>query len=227
MESDDVDPHTPSERPPVAAAPRLGAVARRLAQAAGMAVAVTVGVGVFLLLPRPRPQPPAPAPRMAEAIPLAPPAAPSVAPLFPAAEPFVLSPPEPPALRPRIAPPAPKRHAETAIHELRPHAPARRIEAVVAKRPPAVACRAPAAEADRLVCSQPALAAQDRRMREAYADALAAGNDRLRIDRGQALWHGARDRATTGPQLAQLYARRIADLEAAARNPRRPHPIGG
>ncbi|HEX2817636.1 MAG TPA: hypothetical protein VHN39_14675, partial [Phenylobacterium sp.] len=58
-----------------------------------------------------------------------------------------------------------------------------------------------------------------------------AAGDRRRSfgdhDRGQALWHGARDRATTGPQLAQLYARRIADLEAAARNPRRPHPIGG
>jgi uncharacterized protein len=78
-----------------------------------------------------------------------------------------------------------------------------------------------------LVCSEPALAAQDRRMRAAYAHALAAGANRLEIDRAQARWHGARDRATEPRQLAQLYAQRIAALEAAARSPRRPSPTGG
>jgi uncharacterized protein len=94
------------------------------------------------------------------------------------------------------------------------------------RRPPAP-CRAPSVAADRLVCSEPALASLDRRMRAAYARAIAAGADRLEIDRGQARWHGARDRATEPGQLAQLYQRRIADLEAAARNPRRRTSSGG
>jgi hypothetical protein len=54
-------------------------------------------------------------------------------------------------------------------------------------------------------------------MRAAYERAIAAGADRLALDRGQAKWRRVRDHADSRRELAALYARRIADLRAAAR----------
>jgi hypothetical protein len=198
------DPVAPSSREP------FGRAATRMAQACAMVAVVSLGVATLSFFPHPRRVPPAPA--APEPV--------RMAPAAPATAPVALAPP----LRPRIAPP-PVRHRLAA--EVRSQRAVQAPIAVVAARRSPAACRAPHVAADRLVCSEPALATLDRRMRAAYARAIAAGADRLEIDRSQARWHGARDRATGAGQLAQLYARRIADLEAAARNPRRPGPFGG
>ena len=218
------DPSTLRAHP----APPLGRAAIGMAQAAAMAAVVALGVAALSLFPHPHQAPPAPAapPPVRVAV-----AAPAVVPAPVArpapdavAAPVAVEPP----LRPRIAPPPVRRPAVTAAHAVRPHAPARAPIAVVAARRPPLSCRAPSVAADRLVCSEPALASLDRRMRAAYARAIAAGADRLEIDRAQARWHGVRDRTTEPGQLAQLYTRRIADLEAAAaRPPPRRAPSGG
>ena len=80
-------------------------------------------------------------------------------------------------------------------------------------------CRLGSTWADRAVCNNPRLEAQHRRMRQAYERALAAGADPLVIDRAQAEWREARNNASRG-DLGALYARRIRDLDAAARAPR-------
>ncbi len=70
--------------------------------------------------------------------------------------------------------------------------------------------------ADRLVCANPALASQERRMKAAYVKALAAGADPLAVDRGQAEWRELRETARERGALSDLYARRIRELEAIA-----------
>jgi uncharacterized protein YecT (DUF1311 family) len=216
-----MDPSEAGPEIPLGLPPRqpLGSAAMRLAQAAGMFAVVAVGVAVLSLFPHPRqaaPALPSPAPvRVAAA----------VASPVPVASPFPVA--NPPPLRPRIAPPPVRRRLAVVVQPQRPTREARTIAMVAVRRPPGP-CRAPSVTADRLVCSEPALATLDRRMRAAYARAIAAGADRLEIDRAQARWHGARDRTTEPGQLAQLYARRIADLEAAAaRPPLRRAPSGG
>jgi uncharacterized protein YecT (DUF1311 family) len=206
----------------------MGRAAIGMAQAAAMAAVVALGVAALSLFPHPRQAPPAPAApppvRVAAAAAVAAPA-PVASPVPAAAGPVAVE----PSLRPRIAPPPVRRRLPAVVQPQTPARTAARapIVVVAARRPP-LSCRAPSVAADRLVCSEPALATLDRRMRAAYARAIAAGADRLEIDRGQARWHGARDRATQVGQLAQLYLRRIADLEAAAqRPPRRRAPSGG
>lgn len=182
-----------------------------IAQAAAMAAVVTVGVAALSFFPHPRP---APAPIR-------------IAARTQAVAPAPLAAPVAPLLRPRISPPP--AHPHLALSVQRPKAPPASHAAAVASahRGPAPCPRASLA-ADRLVCSEPALASLDRRMRAAYVRAIAAGADRLEIDRGQARWHGARDRTTEPGQLERLYLRRIADLEAAAaRPPGRRAPNGG
>jgi hypothetical protein len=200
-----------------------GGLERRVAVAAVMALTIVAGVGVVLLFPRPRPASPLelarPAPVAHATLPawLSAPASPAVVapPRFPAAEP----PPAPPPLRSR-------RLAEAQV--TRPHAvrlpaiPAH-VTATPARPGP---CRAPASVADRLVCERPGLGSLDRTMRRAYDEALAAGADRLAIDRGQARWRGQRDRATSEAELSRLYAERIADLDDAARQSARRRTDG-
>jgi hypothetical protein len=177
-----------------------------------MAAAIALGLAAVSLLPRGRPVPPPPLPAAAPARPPTPPAI--------AARPAPVAVATPP-LRPRIAPAEAPRHVASAVHrpprpEPRPRWP---LPVVVASRARAP-CPTPRSAADRLVCANPALAAQDRAMHAAYGRALAAGADRLGTDRDQALWRRARERTGDPRQLAQLYARRIADLDTAARHPR-------
>jgi uncharacterized protein YecT (DUF1311 family) len=77
-------------------------------------------------------------------------------------------------------------------------------------------CRLAQTTADQLVCANPALETQHRRMRQAYEAALAAGADPLEIDRVQATWRAARDGADSRTELSALYARRIRELNAEA-----------
>lgn len=83
-------------------------------------------------------------------------------------------------------------------------------------RSAAGACRLQPTPADRLLCANPALKVQERRMKEAYERALAAGADPLAIDRGQAEWRAVRNAADDRAELADLYARRTRELREAA-----------
>jgi len=79
-------------------------------------------------------------------------------------------------------------------------------------------CRYPRSYAQRMVCGDPDLAAQDRRMSRAYVAALAAGvpQDQLRAE--QSDWLSLReDAARRSPQaLHSIYEQRINDLWALA-----------
>jgi hypothetical protein len=102
-----------------------------------------------------------------------------------------------------------------------PAAAARLERARQASKAPRSACRLGSTTADRIVCANPALETQHRRMRLAYERALAAGADPLIIDRAQADWRAARDATANRNQLTSLYSRRIRELETAAANPPR------
>jgi hypothetical protein len=78
------------------------------------------------------------------------------------------------------------------------------------------ACRLRSTPAERLMCANPTLRIQERRMKEAYERALGAGADPLVVDRAQAEWRTLRNAADTRGELADLYARRTRELNAAA-----------
>ncbi|WP_309087433.1 hypothetical protein [Phenylobacterium sp.] len=86
------------------------------------------------------------------------------------------------------------------------------------------ACRLQPTPADRLLCANPTLKIQERRMKDAYERALAAGADPLVIDRGQAEWRAMRNAADTRAELADLYARRTRELSEAAETAARTPP---
>jgi len=124
----------------------------------------------------------------------------------------------PPAPRPAL--PSPIVAPPTLTVEVAPE-PAARPTPPPAVRPKVAARRAPACHASRMVCASPRLLAQDRRMRRAYDRALAAGADRLAVDRAQARWRATLTRTGSAARAAQLYDRRIRELEAIARRARR------
>jgi hypothetical protein len=194
---------------------------RRVAVAAVMALTIVAGVGVVLVFPRARSGSPVelarPAPVAHATLPAWIAARAPTAALPPPAAPVARQPPSPP-LRSR-------RLAEAQVG--RPHAaPAMGVvvHAMAPRRP--APCRSPASVADRLVCARPGLASLDRDMRRAYDRALAAGADRLAVDRAQAKWRERRDQAASEAELSLLYAQRIAELDDAARRPRRLRIFG-
>lgn len=110
--------------------------------------------------------------------------------------------------------------------EPRPDPPKR----VAKARPPAARARARRCHdlptpAQRLICGYPSLAAQDRQLRTAYDKALAAGADRRALDRGQAVWRSESEQVADHRALADRYARRLRELDAAAGRP--PPPTAG
>jgi uncharacterized protein len=130
-------------------------------------------------------------------------------------------PPPAPILAPTIA----KAHAAAPPKQVRPPRLARleTARARRAARPAAQACLQPT-PADRLICANPALKADDRQMKRAYEAALAAGANPLQIDERQARWRAERDSAATRGELYALYRQRIAELRAAARAPAPEEP---
>ena len=79
-------------------------------------------------------------------------------------------------------------------------------------------CRYPRTYAQRMVCGDPDLAAQDRRMSRAYVAALAAGVPQAQLRAEQGDWQSLReDAARHSPQAVRsIYAQRIEELEALA-----------
>lgn len=183
---------------PEAAARSGWARAWQLAAAAlaGAAVASAAGWWLTSTGPGPRPAPEQAAP----ALPTAPQAAPQTAPMSASEAP------SPPLEIPVPAAPTARAPAHSPAPASRAH------------RQPA-GCRAPATPGWRTVCANRGLLAQDQRMLRAYQRALAAGANRLTLDRGQAQWREAADRTSSPTRLAHLYRARIAALHAAARHP--------
>ena len=201
-------PPEPESRPPRRRVRVPGA-----GYAASVAVGVAIGVwaGGMLRDASSPPAPPAAAP--VEAAALAPPPAPAVAPVAP-----IVVEPEPPA----DAPPEP---AEEVIPEgageameLPPEAAPAPPEAEAA---PADPCAAAPTPADRTICGDPELRRLQRELRQAYATALDAHEERALLRQRQLAWASARDAVTDPDRLARLYEQRIRRLHAATEAARR------
>jgi len=90
---------------------------------------------------------------------------------------------------------------------------------VAASRPagrgPSFNCRGARSTSERMVCSDPELAALDRRLNAAYEDAIAAGASRRELRAEQDRWLSTREAAAPDPDaVAQVYRRRIRELNA-------------
>jgi len=111
----------------------------------------------------------------------------------------------------RNAPPAPVAIAEPPQPATAP--PSRGVSR------PSFDCRYARSRAEQMVCADPELAAADRRMSQAYRQALTAGVPHQTLDRQQAAWMAAReDAARFGPAaVADVYGERTAELQGMAR----------
>lgn len=146
----------------------------------------------------PAPAPPSPAPPPAAQEP-----APAPAPENVAAEPPP-SPPAPPPAAPRKAEPETATTAETAQP-----APERTVTAA------AGACATAPTPADREICGDAKLRRLQGELRQAYARALGAHQDRTLLRQRQLAWREARNTVTDPDRLARLYEERIRKLNAA------------
>ncbi|HLZ75120.1 hypothetical protein [Phenylobacterium sp.] len=80
----------------------------------------------------------------------------------------------------------------------------------------AKACAGQPTPADRIICETPRLQRLQKDLRQAYADALDAHQDRDLLREHQLAWREARNTVTEPQRLAQLYEERIRKLNAAA-----------
>lgn len=128
------------------------------------------------------------------------------------------APPPPPA--PEVTEPAPEIHAEPAMEAaLEPEAKPEPAPAV-SEPPPAapVAARGCATEptpADRVICGDPNLQRLQGDLRQAYAEALDAHEDRDLLRQRQLAWRDARNIVSDPDRLTTLYEARIRKLNAA------------
>lgn len=120
-----------------------------------------------------------------------------------------------PVAAPAAVTPAPTQRTAAPVKAAAPP-----VQRIAAKAPPRKAagpkanprCRFAPTPAERLLCANPSLQAADRRLQRAYSRAIAAGADREVIDGEQAAWRTARNGAANRREMAQLYARRMAEL---------------
>jgi uncharacterized protein YecT (DUF1311 family) len=77
-------------------------------------------------------------------------------------------------------------------------------------------CAAQPTPADRTICETPRLQRLQRDLRQAYADALDAHQDRDLLREHQLAWRDSRSTITDPDRLARLYEERIRKLNAAA-----------
>jgi hypothetical protein len=211
------------------------AVAFAVGGAAGVTLGRWVGSG-----PRQAPSLPAAPAGAVRTAALARPPAPAPAPVAPiVAEPQTAPepPPDPPVETPppdlREGSPAAPDAAEVApdttgvAMELPAPPPARRkAEAVTTAEPPPTAvtraaraepnaCAAQPTPADREICADPELRRLQRQLRQAYAEALDAHQDRALLRQRQLAWRSGRDTVSDPDRLARLYEQRIRKLNAA------------
>lgn len=122
-----------------------------------------------------------------------------------------------------VAPTPPHKEARMVAPVAKPavQSPTRADAAAAPKASPATrpvaGCRDEPTPADRVTCASPTLAAQRRRVREAQAQALAAGADPALVGHDEAAWRARRDRVSDPAHLARLYDLRLQQLQADAR----------
>ncbi|HEV2532938.1 hypothetical protein [Phenylobacterium sp.] len=119
------------------------------------------------------------------------------------------SPPEP---APVAAESAPSRTAATEAHAVVPGSQERVAEAASASE---TACSGEPTPADTVICREPRLRRLQAELRRAYAEALAAHEDRGLLRQRQLAWRDGRNAVSSPDQLARLYLRRIEQLKAA------------
>jgi len=117
----------------------------------------------------------------------------------------------PPAAQPAPETPAPAPTPPPPAAEPEQVAPA----AVAEAAPKASHCAAELKPADRTICGDPKLQRLQRELRQAYAEALEAHEDRDLLRQRQLAWADARDTVTDPDRLARLYEERIRKLNAA------------
>ncbi|WP_296596124.1 lysozyme inhibitor LprI family protein, partial [Phenylobacterium sp.] len=83
------------------------------------------------------------------------------------------------------------------------------------------ACAGAATPADRVICGDPGLQRLQRDLRRAYAEALAAHEERDVLRARQLAWRDGRSSVTDPARLAALYQQRIRRLDAATADARR------
>lgn len=189
---------------------------RRIGFAAGIAVGVAAGVVLGLAVAEIsfQSEPPAETPAMAALLSPAPPAKPALQvvaraePLAPA----VADPPQPEAAPAADAAGLPA--AEVAAAEEAPEAPTVPV-------PHAARCAGLPTPADRAICGDPELQDLQRRLREAYANALDVHEDRGLLRQRQLAWRDSRSEVSDPEELARLYRQRIHRLDAASREAER------
>lgn len=100
-------------------------------------------------------------------------------------------------------------------------APVARDAATVEPARPSFDCRDAPTLAREMVCSDRELAAMDRRMKQAYSAALAAGAPENELAADQADWLDIREEAAhrSRRSVANIYNQRIEELRAAADRP--------
>ncbi len=206
--------------PPPAAPPR-----RTRWIALGLIVGVAVGVPLGLGMGRIIPEPVSPlmvptenavsvaAPAAAPAAVVPPASPPPAAPIPGDPEIAAETPPAnaagPPANAATSAP------AEVAAATPAPAAPIEEAKEDAPPPPAAKGCVGAPAPADRAICADPNLQRLQRELRDAYAQALAAHEDRTLLRQHQLAWRADRDGVSDPDRLAQLYERRIRKLNAA------------
>ena len=186
----------------------------------GVAVALALGlVGGLVMRPNLDDQPPAKQvatrkvemPKEPEGLEIVVAPAPQpVTPIGPPLETGVIQPVQPSGPQPRIV----------NGPEMRPYsdvsrpAPPRRTAAR-----PSFNCRYARTTSERMVCVDPNLAAADRRVAQAYREAVDAGIPERVLRRQQDVWLGARESAARyGPRdVARVYEARISELEGMSR----------
>jgi uncharacterized protein YecT (DUF1311 family) len=157
--------------------------------------------------------PPAPPPAIAETAPAAP-AAPE------ASSAPTATPPPPQAVAPQPAIPAPPPAPVVAERTPIPEGPAAELPAVDSA---SGACAQAATPADRTICGDPELQRLQRELREAYAKALDAHQDRALLREHQLAWRDARSNISDPARLTQLYEARIRTLKSATAAARAAH----
>jgi uncharacterized protein YecT (DUF1311 family) len=83
------------------------------------------------------------------------------------------------------------------------------------------ACTSEPTPADREICRDPSLQQLQRELRQAYAEALEAHEDRDLLRQRQLAWRDARNTVSEPDRLARLYEQRIQKLNAATAEARR------
>jgi uncharacterized protein YecT (DUF1311 family) len=83
------------------------------------------------------------------------------------------------------------------------------------------ACASEPTPADREICRDPSLQQLQRELRQAYAEALEAHEDRDLLRQRQLAWRDARNTVSEPDRLARLYEQRIHKLNAATAEARR------